>query len=328
MKFPMVKYNPAFLSRDELVRSFVVRHVDLDLIIETIKENHTDSNQNILVIGPRGMGKTMLALRAAAYIINDKELNLSWYPLVFSEESYEIMTAAEFWLRAIFHLSKQTGDKNLTAHHDLLKEERDEKRLYERALACLMDFADEQKKRLLLVVENLNMLFDEQIGADESWNIRHTLLNEPRIMLLATAPSRFDEIDNSGRAMFDLFKIQYLDPLDTMESKILWESLTGHKVDEKRIRPLQILTGGNPRLLTILSSFAAGTSFRELMGHLTYLIDEYTTYFKSNIESLPALERKIFITLANIWEPAAAAQVARDARLAVNKVSSLLKRLA
>jgi hypothetical protein len=327
MKLPTMKYNPSFLTEEELVRSFVVRHIDLDLIIETIRENTASSNQHILLIGARGMGKTMLALRVSAHIHKTKELNSAWHPIVFSEESYEIMTAAEFWLRAIFHLGKQTGESKLSRIHDKLKEDRDEKRLFESALSCLMDFADEQKKRLLLIVENLNMLFDEQIGSDESWNLRHTLLNEPRIMLLATAPTRFEEIDNIGRAMFDLFKIHKLEPLDIEESKILWGSLTGKQVEARRIRPLQILTGGNPRLLNILSSFAVGVSFRELMKHLTFLIDEYTTYFKSNIENLPALERKIFITLANIWEPATAARVARNARIDVNKVSSLLKRL-
>jgi hypothetical protein len=211
--------------------------------------------------------------------------------------------------------------------HERLKEERDEKRLYEMALACLLDFADQHNKRLLLGVENINMLLEDQIGSDETWDIRHTLLNEPRIMLLGTAPSRFNEIGNAGKAMFDLFKIHHLEPLGTLDSKLLWEYLTGQEVEENKIRPIQILTGGNPRLLAIISSFAAGASFRELMKQLTFLIDEYTTYFKSNIESLPSLERKVFVTLANIWEPAEAARVARDARIDVNKTSSLLKRL-
>ncbi|MDQ1354671.1 MAG: hypothetical protein QG657_4980 [Acidobacteriota bacterium] len=327
MKPTLMKHNPAFLSRDELIKSFVVRQVDLDLIIETIKENTGNSNQHVLIIAPRGMGKTTLVLRAMASITEDNELNSQWYPIVFSEESYEVSTPAEFWLRAIFHLAKQLKNETLAQAHERLKTEKDEKRLYERSLSCLMDFADEQGKRLLLVVENVNMLFDEQIGSDESWDIRHTLLNEPRIMLLGTATSRFDGIDNAGKAMFDLFKIHSLEPLATHESKLLWEYLTGEEVKDNKIRPIHILTGGNPRLLAIISSFAVGASFRELMKQLTSLIDEYTTYFKSNIESLPALERKVFVTLANIWEPAEAATVARDARINVNKTSSLLKRL-
>lgn len=325
--FAPMKYNPAFLSPSDLMRAFVVRGVDLELITETIGENSGNSNQHVLIIGPRGMGKTMLALRTAVHVTNDQELSRRWFPIVFSEESYEVCTAAEFWLRAVFHLAKQTNNHNLETHHDRLREERDEKRLYERALSCLMDFADKEKKRLLLVVENLNMLLDEQISEEEGWDLRHTLLNEPRIMLLATAVTRFDAVDNSGQAMFDLFRIHQLEPLNTTESKVFWEALTGGEVEERKIRPIQILTGGNPRLMTIISSFAVGASFRELMSQLTSLIDEYTTYFKSNIESLPSKERKVFITLANIWEPTTAARVAREARLDVNTASANLKRL-
>ncbi len=54
----IVKYNPAFLSNEELVRSFVVRHAELELIEQVIRENVTKSNQHVLVIGPRGIGKT------------------------------------------------------------------------------------------------------------------------------------------------------------------------------------------------------------------------------------------------------------------------------
>jgi tetratricopeptide (TPR) repeat protein len=327
MKPKLMKYNPAFFSHDELVGSFVVRQADLKLIIEILKGNSGNPNQQILLIGERGMGKTMLVLRAAAYIANDKELSAIYYPLVFNEESYEVFTAAEFWLCVLFHLSKQERNKNLMRLHEQLKREKDDKRLYERVLACLTDFADEKNKRLLLVVENLNMLLEQQIGSKETWNIRHTLLNEPRIILLATAPTRFDEIENAGKAMSGLFKIHYLEPLNTFDSKVLWEFLTGQQVEEKRIRPIQILTGGNPRLLAIISSFAAGTSLRKLMRPLAILIDEYTTYFRSNIEILPPLERKIFVTLANIWEPATAKRVAYDTRIPVNKASSLLKRL-
>ena len=56
------------------------------------------------------------------------------------------------------------------------------------------------------------------------------------------------------------------------------------------MRPLEILTGGNPRLLAIIALFGAGRSFRELMDNLLDLVDDHTEYFKSHLESLPALE--------------------------------------
>lgn len=321
------KNNPAFSSEDDLVNSFKVRLTDLDLILRTIKENRDSSNQHMLIMAPRGMGKTMLVLRTAAAVRKDMELSACWYPLVFSEESYTVGTAGEFWHKALFHLGKQTGAERWKHMHEQMKREMDDKRLYDRALAGLMDFSDEQGKRILVIVENLNMLLGEQISPEGSWSIRHTLQTEPRIMLLATATANFDEIENSGKAMFDLFDIHKLEPLDTNESRVLWCNITGREIDEQRIRPFQILTGGNPRLISIISSFAADSSFRELMKDLTLLIDDHTSYFKSNIEGLPPLERKVFVSLANIWEPATSRSVSREARIDINKTSSLLNRL-
>jgi len=95
-----VKYNPSFLSQDELIENFVVRHTDLELIIRIIRDNITGSNQHVLIIGPRGSGKTTLALRVAAEIEKNSDLRTKWYPLIFSEESYAVVSAAVVWLEA------------------------------------------------------------------------------------------------------------------------------------------------------------------------------------------------------------------------------------
>jgi len=191
------KYNPAFLSPEELIRSFVVRHTELELIVQVIRENTGDSNQHVLVIGPRGIGKTMLVLRVVEQIRAEEDLQGCWYPLVFGEESYQVSTPGEFWLEALFHLAHKTGEERWRQTYKELRDERDEERLRERALAQLMDFADGEGKRVLLVVENFNMLLGEQISDSDAWKLRHTLLHEPRVMLLATATSRFEEIDLS-----------------------------------------------------------------------------------------------------------------------------------
>ena len=213
----LVKYNPSFLSKEELVQSFVVRHAELELIVQVVRENVTKSNQHVLVIGPRGSGKTMLALRVVEEILRNKDLNKYWYPLVFSEESYQVTTPGEFWLEALFHLGQITGDVRWKQTYRELSSEQNESRLRECALAQLMDFADTQGKRILIVVENFNMLLGEQIDDNDGWVLRHTLLNEPRVMLLATATSRFKEIDNSGKPMFELFRTLELKPLDDEE---------------------------------------------------------------------------------------------------------------
>lgn len=327
MARPLMKHNPAFLSKADLIRSFVVRHADLDLVLERLREGGEGPNQHMLLIGPRGIGKTTLVLRVAAAVEAEPVLQERWYPLVFGEESYEVGTAAEFWLEAILHLADRTGDARWRAAYDELKTQRDEKRLYEQALARLMDFADEQGKRLLIIAENLNMILGEQISSDDGWVLRHTLQNEPRIMMLATATMRFDEIDSVDKAMYDLFWTHDLRPLDPEECRRLWTAITGQEIGLSLTQPLRILTGGSPRLLAILAAFASGLSFRELMTELTQLVDDHTSYFKSSIESLPVLERKVYVALADIWSPATAREVAASARVEVNKASSLLHRL-
>ncbi|HIJ71531.1 MAG TPA: tetratricopeptide repeat protein [Planctomycetes bacterium] len=323
----VMKYNPAFLSEEELIKSFVVRHEDLELIMQTIRENVTESNQHIMVIGQRGIGKTMLVLRAAAEVRKNKELHDKWYPVVFSEESYQVSTSGEFWLEALFHLGQQEKSARWKQTYRELREEDNQDRLRERALSQLMDFADAQGKRILIIAENFNMLLGDQISDDDAWKLRHTLSNEPRIMLLATATSRFKEIESSDKAMFELFKVQELKPLDEAECRKIWASITGKELHEERIRPIQILTGGNPRLIRILSSFGASMSFKELMDDLIQLVDDHTEYFKSHLDRLAPTERKVYLSLAELWDPSTASEVAKEARLNVSKTSALLGRL-
>ena len=323
-----VKYNPAFLEVDQLIANFVVRHADLDLLMGTIKENTTNSNQHILVIGPRGSGKTTLVRRVAAEIDRTEELGSRWYPLIFSEESYKATSSADFWLEALSHLADQAEDDKWMRSYEEIREESDDKVLGERALWQILDFADSQGKKVLLVVENFDMLFSDLISEDEAWKIRHTLLNEPRLMLLATATTKFDNLHNSSHALFEMFKMQELKPLDDEECNIIWELVAGNKLSGEQIRPVRILTGGNPRLIAIIAKFGAHRSFQQLLDDLVDLIDDHTDYFKSHLENMPAIERKVYLALAELWSISTAREVAKLARLEVNKTSSLLNRLA
>jgi tetratricopeptide (TPR) repeat protein len=324
-----MRYNPGFLTEDQLVESFVVRREHLSLLIDAVRGNDGSSNQHVLIIGARGSGKTTLVRRLAAEIHRAPDLAEKWYPIVFGEESYEIFTAGEFWLAALFHLAGQTGDANLALTHKELLAEKDERRLRDRALAQLLDFADREKRRLALVVENLNMLLGEQMVEGADWDIRHTLMNESRLMLVGTATSMFDAIENDSQAWFGLFTIHELRPLNLEECGILWKSIVGENdvAAGYPMRPVEILTGGNPRLLGILAGFSQKRSFRNLLENLTELIDEHTDYFKSRLEYLPATERKVFATVLDIWDPTTAREVADESRMDINKASSMLKRL-
>ena len=60
------KYNPGFLSDEEIVASFCVRTSEFESMVEMVRDCQGSSNQHQIVIGPRGSGKTSLLLRIAA----------------------------------------------------------------------------------------------------------------------------------------------------------------------------------------------------------------------------------------------------------------------
>lgn len=325
------KYNPGFLSDDELVASFCVRKSEFMSLMEALRECSGNPNIHQLLIGPRGSGKTTLLLRVAAEIRRDADLSSRFFPVVFAEESYEVSTAGEFWLECLSRLADQAPhredepDLRLTCGE--LRQIRDDRVLADRCIGALQDFSDRHGKRVVAVVENLNMMFRDIAGSQAGWRLRQTLQTEPRIILLASATSRFQEIDNPKRALYELFRVLTLRPLEVEECAVLWQTVSGRPRPPETIRALRILTGGSPRLLTILARFGGNLSFRRLMADLLDLVDDHTEYFKSHLDALPHQERRVYLALADLWKPATTREIADRARLDTSKCSAQLKRL-
>src|SRR5216684_4542411 len=81
----------------------------------------------------------------------------------------------------------------------------------------------------------------------------------------------------------------------------------------------------------MLYRIVASSDFGDVRRGLEKLLDEVTPYYKAKIESLPAQQRKILDHVARVsgrtQEGLTPTEIARDTRLAVNQVSSQLKRL-
>ena len=325
------KYNPGFLTDQELVDCFCVRTGEFALLVEALRESRGNSNPHAIVIGPRGSGKTTLLLRVAAEARRDPALQAAWFPVIFPEESYGISSCGEFWLQCLFNLAQQAPRRedapDLHRTYGELLAVQDDRNLSDMALAAILDFAATQGKRLVLLVENLNSLFNEIGDPGVGWELRKTLQCEPRIFLLGSATSRFAEIDNSKRALYDLFQVHTLKRLDTEACATLWRNVSERDIAPRAIRSLEILTGGNPRLLSIIAEFGSRLSFRELMDDLLGLVDDHTEYFRSHLEGLGAQERRVYLALATLWKPSTANQVSAITRLSASHCSALLKRL-
>ena len=331
---PIRKFNPGLLQSDtELIEQFVVRQGELGILLEVLRGNiGSPSCQHALLVAPRGQGKTMLLARVAAELRADENLSANLFPVRFMEESLEIFTLADFWLEVLFHLARETEtscpelSQELRQTCDDLTGRYNEALVEDQAFAAVVDAADRLGKQLVLMVENLQDL-SHSVDDDFSWKLRKVLQCEPQIMLLGTATSRFAALDDAKQPFFEFFLFVSLEPLDTKSCRHLWEMVSGQSVAEREIRPLEILTGGNPRLLVIVATFARHRSFHQLMEDLVALIDEYTEYFRGHLDVLAKTERRVYLAVIDLWQPSTAAEVAARARMGIRTVSTMLGRL-
>ena len=328
------KFNPgAFQPDEEVMRQFVARKPKLGIVMDILRGNvDSPSCQHVLVVAPRGRGKTMLLARVAAEIRSVREFSERLLPIRFMEESQEIFNLTDFWLESLFYLAKESKKYNSElalelqdSHDDLATQWRGED-LEERARATVLEAADRLGRRLVLMVENLQALC-EHVDDDFGWKLRGALQSEPQIILLATATSRFKGLDDAREPFFELFRIVRLDPLNTEECRCLWQMVSGDTVSEREVRPLQILTGGNPRLLVIIGEFARHRSLRQLMEELVKLVDDHTEYFRGHLEVFAKTERRVYLAVIDLWQPSTTGEIAARARMDVRAVSALLGRL-
>ena len=331
---PIRKFNPGtFQSDGSVIEQFVVREGELAAVCEVLRGNiESPSCQHILVVAPRGRGKTMLLARVAAEIRTKDEFSRRLLPVRFMEESQEIFNMADFWLETLFHLAREcTAEdpdlaRELRGTHTALSGRWGEQPLADNACATVLAAADRLDRKLVLMVENLQDLCSD-VDEDFAWKLRKVLQTEPQIMLVASATSRFDQLDDTEYPFFEMFRTISLKPLTTKECGRLWQVVSGAEAGRREIRPLEILTGGSPRLLVIVAGFARHGSFRRLMEELVGLIDEHTEYFRGHLDILPKTERRVYVAVLDLWRSSSAREIADRARMDIRAVSTMLKRL-
>lgn len=321
------KFNPSFLSDREAIDGFVVRRFEFEQIVDSLATAIEGEPPKFLVSAPRGAGKSTLCRRVVAEVRTRDALSAHWQPIFLGEESYSVTTPGEFLLEVLFQLNDQLPEALLHADLAYARNASDENELIGRTLTTLQNCAAAIDKRFLVVVENFHVILADQMQGDGVFGrgLLDLIDRENIFAILATSVAQaIDGIEDelNGYASIEL------KPLSLNECRALWLSLTHDDAPGDKIRPIQILTGGSPRLLHILADFMRTRSLRDLMENLNFLIDQNTEYFKSQLDALPVIERKVFAALLEIWDPSSAKQVAEVARVNTNIASAMLARLA
>ena len=332
-------YNPAQLAPEELKASFVARKEALEEMLLLLKEQPPDRPcQHLLLIGPRGMGKTTLGLRFLHAVQELPDLAERWQPVPYYEENYEIGDLAGFWLAALRHLTRATGDPSWERRANaLVQEEQNRDRCAAYALAALVDYCKEIDKRLILFVENLDTVFAQLRDEREVHALRADLLTRPEILVLGSANAVFEAIRSHGQPFYEFFRLVFLESMSQKETERLLATLVQPEdrtdvpralsSERGRLETIRRLTGGNPRLLAPACRMLLDSPLGSAFDDLEQLIDEQTPYFKARFEELPPQARKIFHCLADGWKPMLAKEVAGATQLNSSHASAQLRQL-
>jgi tetratricopeptide (TPR) repeat protein len=338
---PFALYNPALLPPDVLLSEFTARRPLLAKLLDVIRANEPgEPPQHVLVVGPRGMGKTTLLWAIAASLsLREPELARAWQAVPFDEESRRIGDLADFWLECIRQWESATEPRLSTNHSPRIAAllARPGPNLEDQARDTFLRLVDASGKRALLLVDNLNDVFSAIHDPEALLRLRSFLMADPRVMIIGAATRWFTEVTALDKPFYEFFRPFDLHPLNLEEMRACLAGVAEARGDEKvlhalknragTIEALHLLTGGNPRLIRTFYRLLAEGMNGELRQQLERLIDDYTPYHKAIIDALPAQQQRVLDAVALHWNPCDVATVANATRLPSNQVSAQIKAL-
>lgn len=341
-------YNTSRMLPEQVIAAFAVRQRQLEHIVADIAAEKPRSRpQHHLVVGQRGMGKTMLLARIAAELRSDSTLSSRFIPLVLAEEQYAVDRLSKFWLNCLDSLAdahELAGDTVGVTRIDatvsrlsaaLPPAAKDDQPFAEKVYGAFADATKSTGRRPVLLVDNLQLLF-ERIDEQEQHALRELLMRPSSPILVGTSPTP-PQTGSYTAPFYDHFKIHYLRPLDEGEMRKLLVHLADvAQRDDVRQRVLQHpgrlpvlrqLTGGNPRTTLTLFFLYAEDFAPTVFGDLEGLLDRVTPLYKARFEELTPQQQVIASAIANHWDPITAVALGHVTGLPAGTISSQLDRL-
>jgi DNA polymerase III delta prime subunit len=294
-------YTPSNTDPELLKRIFVQREKLLERIVDRLSRSMTTGDKHhILLIGPRGCGKTNLVSLAVWELQKNPKLadcmRIAW---LGEDDSFTGLIHLAFGIAS--QLSKEYPKEFpadfKTAVRGLPNDDA--------ALAVLRSTVGRLGARnLLLVTENMDQTF-HSLGDSGQKKWRAFLQETRKIATLATAQQLFSGVSDRNEAFFGFFDIQHLKPLSVDEAVELITRISLEHSNRElirylksaegqfRIRALHYLAGGNHRMYVLLSEFLTKESLDDLVAAFDSLANDMTPFFQERIRALPDQQRQL-----------------------------------
>ncbi len=340
MVAPIGLFRAYVTDVDRLIQTTVGRKEMLEDLLEKLERNAgKKGGQHYIFIGPRGIGKThFLSLVENAAQTRDA-LKRCYTVIRFPEENNRILSFADILLQIAAILAEQTSDEQWRVIHTSLSAMDMDQDIVDTMLPRLKQFCKKSGKTLLLLMENLDVLFGQQIKDEQDIHrFRTFLMDLPCATLIGTSPVFFSGLASVQKPFFDFFDIQVLEYLsEELTIDLVKKNLQLEKRQDlldtfnqllPKIKALHTMTGGNPRLIMMLYELIAYDNILDVKVQFQKLLDQITPFYQDRMKEFAPQERALLETMALMrTAPRTPAAIAARMRKSPQQISSLLKRM-
>lgn len=296
-------FTPTVVDPDELLERTVGREDVIDRIGARIAAAATsDDRPHVLVVGPRGSGKTHLLRVVVHRALSDETTASRVVAVTLPEDAPEVVSYPDLLFAVIQRLAAVDPARVADLVDAARAQRRDATALESIVLSALGD------RVLLLVIENLDRIFDD-LGPADQGRLRAFTETSGRVMLLASTPLLFEAVSDHAQPWYGAFGAEVLDDLDIAQGAELLRRLALVADDEKlahfletpaafaRLQAVTHLAGGSPRIWMVLACCLTVEVLDELVPLATALLDELVPYYQERLGSLGRNERKLVVEL-------------------------------
>jgi tetratricopeptide (TPR) repeat protein len=339
-------YDPWELPPEQRQTTFVGRQQFLDRFLGAIREQEGRTTvQHYILTGPRGIGKTTLLLVLRDRIRQNPEISAKWFCVQLREEEYYVHKQRDLWQLVLQALAVDEKLAEAQKLVDQAQEIRDEEKSSALLVDGLRSICERHGKRLVLLIDNFDHIFPSTAAGEakhrkpdsEYKAFRRRLSTEGFLMLIAASVKLFQDIYGYDKGFFHFFspvelpelsRDEVADMLHRLgETENNTEFLARLERSRVSVHTLTFLTGGNPRLITMLYHILSQREIGEPVQALWETVAGLTPMLRQELADMPRQQSKTLDALIRLNGAASPAEISKYSRLPLNIITTQLGRL-